>query len=93
MRLQYSQDAIADLKRLKAFISAHNPAAASRISSRLIKGVQAIKTHPRLGHPVPRAPDPETIRDLVLGNYIVRYIILRERIVVLRIWHHREEGR
>ena len=93
MKLQYSQDALEDLERLRAFIAAHNPTAANLVSSRLIEGVQALKSHPRLGHSVQKAPDPKSIRDLVLGDYIVRYLILAERIVVLRIWHHREQER
>lgn len=93
MKLQYSQDALEDLERLRAFIAAHNPTAANRISYRLIEGVQALKRHPGLGHSVQKAPDPESIRDLVLGDYIVRYLILAERVVVLRIWHHREQER
>ena len=68
MRLQYSQDAINDLKRLRAFIAERSPVAASRISSKLVQGIQLLKAHPKLGHSVIKAPDPETIRDLVLGE-------------------------
>ena len=93
MRLEYSLEAIADLKRLRAFIAKHNPAAAQRVSSELIQGIKALKKHPKIGHGVSVAPDPETIRDLVLGKYIVRYLLLQKRIVVLRIWHHLEEER
>lgn len=93
MRLEYSEEALADLQRLRVFIAEHNPGAASRTSSHLIQGIQALMTHPKLGHPVDKAPDSETIRDLVLGSYIVRYLMLRERVVILRLWHHREEER
>lgn len=93
MRLEYSREAISDLKRVRAFIAEHNPAAASRIASELKQGVQSLRSHPKLGHGVLRAPDPETIRDLVIGKYIVRYLLLQERIVVLRVWHHLEEER
>jgi len=88
MRLRYSQDAINDLKRLRAFIAEHNPVAA-----KLVQGIQLLKAHPKLGHSVIKAPDPETIRDLVLGDYIVRCLVLHERVVILRVWHHREGER
>jgi len=75
MKLYYSKDAITDLIRLRAFIAEHNSSAAARISSKLRKGIDALKSHPKLGHTVSKAPDPETVRDLVLGNYIVRYLV------------------
>ena len=93
MRLEYSQEAPVDLQRLRAFIAEHNPAAAGRIASHLIQGIEALKSHPILGHPVDRAPNPEMIRDLVLGYYIVWYLRLRDRVVILRLWHHREKER
>ncbi len=93
MRLEYSREAITDLKRLRAFIAEHNPTAANRIAAELKQGIQSLTSHPKLGHDVPQAPDSETIRDLVLGKYIVRYLLLQERIVVLRVWHHLEEER
>lgn len=93
IRLEYSHEAIADLQRLRAFIAEHNPTAASRISSELKQGIHALRAHQKLGHKVFQAPDPETIRDLVLGRYVVRYLLLQERVVVLRVWHHLEEAR
>lgn len=91
MRLEYSREAVTDLKRLRAFIAEHNPRAASRISSELKQGLQSLTSYPQLGHRVLHAPDPEIIRDLVLGKYIVRYLLLQERVVVLRVWHQLEE--
>ena len=91
MRLEYSREAITDLKLLRAFIVEHNPGAASRISSELKQGLQSLTSYPKFGRRVLQAPDPESIRDLVLGKYIVRYLLLQERVVVLRVWHHLEE--
>ncbi|MCP5035707.1 MAG: type II toxin-antitoxin system RelE/ParE family toxin, partial [Actinomycetia bacterium] len=34
--------------------------------------------------------DPEQIRDLYVGNYTVRYLIINEVIYILRIWHGKE---
>ncbi|MCP4238392.1 MAG: type II toxin-antitoxin system RelE/ParE family toxin, partial [Aestuariibacter sp.] len=39
---------------------------------------------------VERAFEPQRIRDLFVGNYIVRYLIGDGEIVVLRIWHGKE---
>jgi len=37
--------------------------------------------------------NPEKIRDLFIGNYTVRYLIVNDDVVILRIWHDRENDR
>lgn len=91
MNLVYSVNAVEDLSRLRDFIEIHNPIAAHQISTKLIEGITTLIDYPKIGHPVPKAPDPEKIRDLIIGDFIVRYIIHKSSIVVLRIWHHRED--
>jgi len=90
MKLSYTPEAITDLIRLRAFIEKKNPQAANKIAQSLKKGISQLKTFPYLGVEVELAPDPETIRDLIIGNYIARYLIHSKRIYVLRIWHHKE---
>jgi hypothetical protein len=41
-----------------------------------------------MGRAVGMAPDPESIRDMVFGSYIVRYAVTARSIAVLRVWHH-----
>ncbi len=91
MRLEYTDKAVDDLVRLRQFIEEHDAQAANRFAARLVEGIALLRDQPQLGHPVALAPDPESIRDLVLRDYIVRYAITNERILILRIWHHRED--
>ncbi len=91
MRLEYTDKAVGDLLRLRQFIEEHDPQVANRIATRLVQGIASLLDQPRLGHPVALAPDPESIRDLVLRDYVVRYAITNSRILILRIWHHRED--
>ena len=91
MRLGFTPEAIGDLQRLRAFIAEKNPAAAARIAERLVTGIDRLTTFPALGRPVDQAPDPERIRDLILGDYTVRYLLLDSAILVLRLWHQRED--
>lgn len=91
MKIVYSKEAVVDLERLREFIARHDPAAASRYARKLLDGVSNLQAQPLLGHVVPPAPDPEHIRDLIIGDYIVRYAILAADILILRIWHHRED--
>ena len=90
MKLEYTANAVGDLARLREFIAMHDPDAAERMAERLRSGINSLQDHPKLGHPVVYAPEPEQIRDLVIGDYLVRYLLLERRILVLRVWHQRE---
>ena len=94
MKLAFSREARSDLVRLRAFIAKHNPTAAERVAKRLIQGIERLLQHPRLGRRVPVAPAqmaPEEIRDWPIGDYVVRYLITADRIIVLRVWHGKEQ--
>jgi plasmid stabilization system protein ParE len=94
VKLAFSREARGDLVRLRAFIAKHDPTAAERLARRLIQGIERLLRNPRLGRRVTVAPDqmaPEEIRDWVVGPYVVRYLIVDQRIVVLRIWHGKEQ--
>ena len=91
MKLSYSREAISDLIRLREFIASKNPEAAQRIAKSIRKGISQLKTFSYLGMEVEMAPDPEMIRDLIIGNYIARYLIHQKKVYILRVWHHKEE--
>lgn len=90
MRLSYSQEAVADLIRLREFIANHDPAAAARIATDLIARIDQLCAFPEIGRSVPEAPQPETVRDFIFGKYVVRYTLHGNALVILRIWHHFE---
>jgi len=91
MKLGYAPEAIGDLERLRNFIAEKNPAAAARVAERLVVGIDRLTTFPNLGRAVDQAPDPERIRDLILGDYVVRYLLLDSAVLILRVWHQRED--
>ncbi len=91
MKISYSPESIDDLVRLREFIEIKNPPAAQKIALSLKKGISQLKSFLFLGVEVEQAPEPEKIRDLIIGNYIARYLIHLKRIYILRIWHHKEE--
>jgi len=86
----YTQEAIADLQRLREFIAEKNPSAAQRIARELISRISQLQQMPMMGRPVASAPDPEIIRDMIFGKYTVRYAIHAQTLAILRIWHHYE---
>ena len=93
MKVQYTAEAINDLKRLREFIAEKNPLAAQRIANELLTGIEKLKTFPRMGIGVSKAPDPEAIRDLFVGQYTVRYLLSKSDIFILRVWHDKENER
>ena len=90
MRISYTPESIEDLKRLRKFVEVKNTSAAQRIAISILKGVSQLKVFPYLGVEVQQAPNPEIVRDLIIGNYIARYLIRSNEINVLRVWHHKE---
>jgi len=91
MRLIYSELAVRDLLRLRAFIAEKNPPAARRVSAELVTRIGRLRDFPGLGREVSRAPDPSAMRDAVFGNYVVRYVPRPDALIILRIWHHFED--
>jgi len=92
MRISYTLEAIDDLKRLREFIEVKNPLAAQGVATSLLKGISQLKTFPYLGVEVQQAPNPDMVRDLIIDNYIARYLIHSKKIDVLRVWHQKEDG-
>ena len=90
MKIVYTPEAIDDLTRLREFIEVKNPQAAQKIAKSLIDGIKKLKRFPLIGVEVERAPNPEILRDLIQGDYIVRYLVLDKTINILRVWHHKE---
>lgn len=89
-RLVYTAAAVDDLIRLRAFIAEHDPGAARRIGADLVRRMTALRDAPLMGRTVNAASDPRTIRDMVFGNYIMRYAVTTRSVAVLRVWHHFE---
>lgn len=90
MRLVCSHEAIADLVRLRALIADKDPAAAARAVAELVARLESLHHFPHMGIEVAQAPQPAQVRDVVSGNYVVRYSIHAESLAILHIWHHYE---
>ena len=91
MKPVYSEESVADLARLLAFIAEKDPLAAARVATELIARIENLRLSPTMGRAVELAPDPKAIRDAVFGKHVIRYATHGETIVILRIWHHYED--
>jgi plasmid stabilization system protein ParE len=90
VKLSYTPEAIQDLVRLRAFIAEHNPQVAKRLSDQLRSSIQKLTQFPNMGVAVKLAPNPKLLRDFIRGDYVVRYLVLEDKVIILRVWQGRE---
>lgn len=86
-QIQFTESAVGDLVRLREFIAVNNPEAAARVSLRIRQAIAKLATFPEVGRPI---LELENVRELIAGNYVVRYRYSQGAIFVLRIWHGKE---
>jgi plasmid stabilization system protein ParE len=90
MKLQWTAKAQSDLVRLHEFLLPVNPQAAVKTVRSLVAAPRRLLEHPRMGERLDHYL-PREVRRLLVGRYEVRYEIRDETIIVLRLWHTREE--
>lgn len=91
LNLVWSLAARRDLIRLREFIEPNNPHAARRSSEKIRETTKLIRDNPGIGTRVEGRDDYELFTPFGRYGYILRYIIIRQEIVILRIWHTRED--
>jgi plasmid stabilization system protein ParE len=88
--LRWTSKAHSDLVRLYEFLLPVNPAAAARAARQLVAGAKRIPVHPRLGVRLPEFA-PREVRRVFVGDYEIRYELTDRDVLVLRIFHTRED--
>lgn len=91
LKLVWSPAARRDLIRLREFIEPHNPRAAKRSSEKIRKTTKLILDYPAIGTRIENRGDREFYTPFGQGGYILRYQIIEQNIVILKIWHPRED--
>ena len=90
--LKWTVQAVEDLARIRAFIAADHPPAARRAAARIKEAAAMLLDQPAMGRPVDDLPE---FRDgfIPFGQqgYVLRYRLDERAIVVVRIWHGRED--
>jgi toxin ParE1/3/4 len=91
MKLEWSDDALADLDRFAGFLQQQHPWLAKIVADEIIAKAQILSEHPRIGRPI---AGHEQYRQIVLqvlnAAYVFQYRYDNERLVMLRIFHGRE---
>ena len=73
-RVNWTERALADLSELVDYISLDRPAAAEREGGEIIRRVDLLLQHPRLGAVYRHTSDAE-YRSIICGNYRIIYYI------------------
>ena len=91
LTLVWSPTARQDLIRLREFIQPHNPRAAQRSAEKIRKAAKLILDSPAIGTRIEGREDHEFYTVFGQGGYILRYQLIGQKIVILKIWHDRED--
>ena len=90
MTVRWSPKAQNDLARLYRFIAADSPRAAERVLRELSMSADPLEHMPRLGQVIDSISVRE-FRRLFVGVYELRYEVRISEVVILRVFHTREE--
>ncbi len=89
----WSKPAWADVVRLVDFLWSKHEGAAERAAQKIMEAEELLKGAPRIGRPI---SDGSGRRELTLnfgsGAYIISYVLEdEETVLILRVWHSREQ--
>ena len=91
LNLIWSPAARADLIRLREFIEPHHPEAARRAAEALKKSAGLLLEHLAISARLEDRDDRELFVPYGRRGYILRYRLHDDTIVILRLWHVRED--
>jgi plasmid stabilization system protein ParE len=92
-RIRWLPKAQDDLVRIRDFIRVHNPDAANRAAKKIFETTARLLDHNSLGRPVLDIQNHD-FRDLFIpfgkSGYWLRYILRQDEIIIVQLWHSRE---
>jgi toxin ParE1/3/4 len=92
MRLDWSAAALADLDRFAAFLHNRHPRLAAIVAREILAKARLLETSPELGYPIGEGGHyRQIVLEVLRARYVFRYRIARDRIVMLRVFHGRED--
>ncbi len=90
--LIWDYGAVDDLLKIREFLEPHNKKAASNSAQCIIKSANFLLDNPYLGRPLEDMPEfSELFIPFGQRGYVMRYRVENEKIIILRIWHCRED--
>ena len=84
MKIEWSERALLDMRRISAYISLDNRTAAKNLIQGFRKSAKHLASHPYLG----RRTETGDVRELVLHpNDLLSYRVSAAHVEVLQVWH------
>lgn len=84
--------AVDDLARLREFLQTKNPKAAVNAARRIVEAANLLLEQPYLGHPIEDMPEfHKLFIPFGKNGYEIKYRLNDEKIIILRVWHARED--
>jgi plasmid stabilization system protein ParE len=91
MRINWTSKAQSDLLRLYEFLLPVNRLTADQALQSLQSApARLLMDHPRIAQQI-ETDDPRKVRRLFVGDYELRYEVRGKDIIILRLWHTRED--
>lgn len=89
MRIRFTRQAVGDLERIAAYLTAHNPRAAKRVRTAILASIAVLRRFPAAG----RAQTTEGVRKLVARKYryLIYYRVEDDAVAILSIQHPAQE--
>ncbi len=90
-QLIWEYGAVEDLAKIREFIEPHNKKSALHAAQRILQATDLLLENPYLGRPLEDMPEfHELVIPFGQRGYIMRYRVDQQTIIILRIWHARE---
>ena len=90
MSVRWTPRALEDLQRIYAFMAPIDPSRAAGMVRALVGRTERLTQLPRIGQRLPEYA-PREVRRLFIGDYELRYELEPSTILVLRLWHTKED--
>jgi plasmid stabilization system protein ParE len=93
-KVVWRERALEDIGRLYDFLFEKNEEAAKKAAHVILRGSSLLEDSPKLGRPM---ADGTERRELFIpfgsGFYVLRYFLASDTVLIVRVWHGREDGR
>lgn len=92
VRIVWLPEALEDIERLYDFLKEKSPVAVMRAAQTILQGARILEEAPEAGRP--KQDDTgrrEFFVAFVAGAYVLRYKSDRNTVVVIRVWHSKEQ--
>jgi plasmid stabilization system protein ParE len=88
--IRWSAESEADMGRIVKFLEVKSKPVAKKTALSLIAYSERLQQHPRLGEQLFEFTNTE-VRRFIAGQYEMRYQVDLNELLILRIWHTREQ--